>query len=156
MKTGANPQCFAFDGASRTGESLDPDSCRTFAPDDWRDLLPSSDDLLPFAADPVLLSGAMPKPRPWLVDDDSRKGPQGRPRSGPRRLAVRQLPRITVRAVSRTLSLWHAVLEIEDRQGHAVFDDMVTAYLEQLPASRRDEIVRKARRIRSDEYDGEP
>lgn len=148
MKTGVNPQSFAFEAVPERGESLAPDSCRTFALEDWQDLLPRTEDLLPFCADPVLVSDAMPKPRPWLVDEDNRKGPQGRPRSGPRRLAVRQLPRITVRAVARDLALWAALLEVEGRQAHEAFPDVLAAYLEQLPAGRRDDVRRAAERIR--------
>lgn len=128
-----------------------PGSCGTFAPAEWADLIATPDDLAR-----VLPSPAMPKPRPWLVDDDARKSLAGRPRSGPRGNAVRALPRITVRATSRTLALWRAALEAENLQAHDLLAALVASYLDALPEPRRDAIQRLARRIRGAEYEGQP
>lgn len=95
----------------------------------------------------------MPKPSGEIVPDDDRKGPQGRPRSGPRNLAVRQLPRVTVRALGRTLARWEALLDVTGMQGHAVFDELLSAYLlNAVPDDVRREVEKRARRIKADRY----
>lgn len=151
MKTGANPEGFAFRVVLEGGESLVPGSCGTFAPSEWADLIATPEDLAR-----VLPSPVMPKPRPWLIDEDHRKSLAGRPRSGPRGNAVRALPRVTVRATSRTLALWRAVMESENLQSHDALAAVVAAYLDALPESRREAVHRLARRIRGAEYEGQP
>lgn len=85
--------------------------------------------------------------RPWLVDDDERLTPAGRPRSGPRGLAVRALPRLTVRAERPVIRLWLALTDTDERPGFELFREMVRAYVGTLPAGRRAEIERRARAL---------
>lgn len=71
----------------------------------------------------------MPKtPRPWVVPADEYLTGAGRPRVGPRGRAVRDLPRITLRAERVALDAWEAVLKRDDRPAYQVFREMVEHY----------------------------
>lgn len=78
-------------------------------------------------------SGAkMPKkdtePRPWVVPPDEYLSNAGRPRTGPRGRAVRDLPRVTIRAERVALDLWERLLRADERPGYVVFREMVEQY----------------------------
>lgn len=81
------------------------------------------------------------EPRPWVVPPDERLTAAGRPRTGPRGRAVRDLPRVTIRAERVALDAWEAVLKADDRPSYLVFRSMVQNYLAQLqrPGRRRDD-----------------
>lgn len=78
-----------------------------------------------------------PVERPWVVPDDERLSPAGRPRSGPRGRAVRDLPRVTIRAERVALDAWDAILKADDRPAYVVFREMVTFYGEHRDKRRR-------------------
>lgn len=91
---------------------------------------------------PVVLCGLdMPRkpvePRPWVVPPDERISPAGRPRTGPRGRAVRDLPRVTIRAERVALDAWDAILKADDRPAYVVFREMVTTYTEHQQKRRR-------------------
>ena len=67
-------------------------------------------------------------PRPWVVPPDEYATGAGRPRTGPRGRAVRELPRITLRAERVALDAWEAVLKRDDRPPYVVFREMVEHY----------------------------
>jgi hypothetical protein len=100
--------------------------------------------------------GKPTKPRPWVVDEGDRKGPQGRPRSGPGERAVRELPRATVRALGRSLALWEAILREQSMQSHDAFEKVLAAYLDTLPADTRNAIERRAKTLRRERFRGVP
>jgi hypothetical protein len=76
----------------------------------------------------------MPKkitePRPWVVPADEYLSGAGRPRTGPRGRAVRDLPRVTIRAERVALDLWERILQADDRPAYVVFREMVQRYAE--------------------------
>jgi len=74
----------------------------------------------------------------------------GRPRAGPRGSAVRGLPRVTVRAERQAVALWRALLAFETARGtpaFSMFHDIVKAAVNRLPAPKRAEVGRAARRL---------
>ena len=87
-----------------------------------------------------------PKPRPWLVPKTQRLSPAGRPRSGPGGVAVRALPRLTVRATADTFRLFNAALAITGRPQHEAFALAVDAWVESLPPESRAAIERQVRK----------
>jgi hypothetical protein len=91
-----------------------------------------------------------PKPRPstWVATDDDRRGPQGRKRAGPGGVAVRQLPRLTLRAPGRALATWEAVCEVMELSAHDAFPAVLRAYLASLDAASAAKVMRLARTIR--------
>lgn len=89
--------------------------------------------------------------RPWVVDDDDRLSPAGRPRSGPRGLAVRELPRLTIRADRAAIRTWLAYAATDERPRHVVFRELVSAAVAQLPAARRADVERRARALARDD-----
>jgi hypothetical protein len=94
--------------------------------------------------------------RPWVVDEEQRKGPQGRPRSGPRNFAVRQLPRATIRASGRTLALWEAILADQGVQAHTAFEKVLSVYLETLSPESRTAVERRSKAIRRERFRDTP
>ena len=84
-------------------------------------------------------------PRPWVVPEDARLSPAGRPRVGPRGVAVRELPRVTVRAEPQVIARWLALVDVDSRPAFEVFRDVIAAYVERLPAARRAELTRRLR-----------
>lgn len=97
-----------------------------------------------------------PNPPRWrtepLTRDENRKGPQGRPRSGPEGVAVRELARVTIRARAAVLAKWDVLREAENMPPHEFFEVLVESYFTRLPPERQGEIVRAARRRRKDHY----
>jgi len=96
-----------------------------------------------------------PKPRAydWVAEnDDDRRGPQGRPRSGPRGVAVRELPRVTVRAPGRVLARWEAILEVQGLAAHDAFAAVTDAYMTLLDATTTAKITARARAIRRERF----
>lgn len=92
-----------------------------------------------------------PKPRPydWVASsDEERRGRQGRKRAGPRGVAVRQLPRVTVRAPGRALATWEAVCEVQELAAHDAFVAVMRAYLAGLDATTAAKVQRLAGTIR--------
>lgn len=87
-----------------------------------------------------------------LTRPEDRKGPQGRPRSGPDGAAVRELARVTIRARGAVLARWDALREAEQMAPHEFFELLLTAYFNNLPPERQGEIMRAARRRRKDHY----
>ena len=96
------------------------------------------------------------RPRPWLVPDEERKGPQGRPRSGPEGVAVRELARITVRARARTLAFWDALRESERLSPYELFERLINSYLAQMAPERQNALMRDMKRRRRDDYRDDP
>ena len=89
-----------------------------------------------------------PRPHDWVAaSPDDRRGPQGRPRSGPGGVAVRTLPRVTVRALGRSLALWEAICEVQGLPAHEAFDAVLRAYTGTLDADLAVEVTRAARTI---------
>lgn len=93
----------------------------------------------------------------WVAGSpEERRGPQGRPRAGPKGLAVRQLDRVTVRALGRSLATWHAVLEVQGLPAHKAFDAVLSSYLASLDSATADRINRRAREVRRQRYGEAP
>lgn len=95
-------------------------------------------------------------PRPWLVRQDERLGPQGRHRSGPEGVAVRELARVTIRASARTLAYWDALRDAEQLPPHELFERLIENYLNRLEPDTRSALMRTAKRIRRDRYPNVP
>jgi hypothetical protein len=94
-----------------------------------------------------------PRPHDWVAaSPDDRRGPQGRPRSGPGGVAVRTLPRVTIRALGRSLALWEAICEVQSLAAHDAFDAVLTAYVGTLETDTSARIARSARAIRRDRF----
>lgn len=87
-----------------------------------------------------------PAPRPWLVPKSKRLSPAGRPRSGPGGVAVRALPRITVRAEADALELFDVAQQITGRPQHEAFALAVRAFVASLPDEAQAAIARAVRR----------
>jgi len=87
-----------------------------------------------------------------VVDEADRLSPAGRPRSGPRGLAVRELDRLTIRATRTTIRRYLAYLATDDRARHDVFRELVEAAIADLPADRRADVERRARAIARKEF----
>jgi hypothetical protein len=110
----------------------------------------------------VLRFRAMPRARKPRAHDwvaagpDDRRGPQGRPRSGPKGIAVRQLPRVTVRALGRTLALWEAICETQALPAHEAFANALKAYLGTLDADTAAQVERRSRAIRRERFGDAP
>ena len=100
-----------------------------------------------------------PKPRAydWVAaSDEDRRGRQGRPRAGPGGVAVRQLPRVTIRATGRALSTWEALLAVQELSAHDAFAAVLRAYLAGLDAATAAQVQRLARTIRRERYPDAP
>lgn len=82
-----------------------------------------------------------------VVPAADRLSPAGRPRSGPRGLAVRELPRLTIRAERAVIRRWLALVDTNDRPGHDVFRVLVADAIDALPADRRADVERRARAL---------
>lgn len=77
---------------------------------------------------------AMPRtPRPWVVPQDDKLSPAGRPRGGPKGKAVRELPRVTIRAQQAAIDAWLALVAADERPAWEVFADMVRHYRKREP-----------------------
>lgn len=87
-----------------------------------------------------------PAPRPWVVPKSQRLSKAGRPRSGPAGVAVRSLPRLTVRAERDAVALWDAVQAITGRAGYDVFALALKAFVATLPAEAQAAIERTRKR----------
>jgi hypothetical protein len=94
--------------------------------------------------------------RPWLVSERTRKGPQGRPRTGPNGVAVRELDRVTIRARAAVLAQWDALREAEQLPPHDMFEALVTGYLNRMEPERRSALIRTARRRVAERYRNTP
>lgn len=98
-----------------------------------------------------------PRPHDWVAQGpEDRRGPQGRPRSGPKGVAVRQLPRVTVRAPGRTLATWEAICQAMELPAHDAFVAVLRAYLGSLDAATAAKVVRLARTIRRERFGSVP
>lgn len=116
---------------------------------------------LHFRSARVLLCAPMPrapKPRPstWVATDDDRRGPQGRKRAGPGGVAVRQLPRVTVRAPGRALATWEAICAVMELPAHDAFVAVMRVYVAGLDAATAGKVLRRARTIRRERFGDAP
>lgn len=84
--------------------------------------------------------------RPWLVPKSQRLSPAGRPRSGPSGVAVRALPKLTIRAEGDAIALYRAVLGVTGRPGYDVFARAVDSFVTTLPRASQEAIARELRR----------
>jgi hypothetical protein len=91
-----------------------------------------------------------------LTSDRNRKGPQGRKRSGPDGVAVRELARVTIRARGAVLAKWDVLREAENLAPHEFFELLVESYFTRLDPDRQGEILRAVRRRRRDHYANVP
>ncbi len=82
----------------------------------------------------------------------ARKDGRGRPRTGPRGLAVRELPRLTVRARGATCAVWEALRGVTERPAHELFADVLRVYLTELPEAEADAVTRAAKRLRHERF----
>lgn len=101
----------------------------------------------------------MPKPRPhdWVAaSDEDRRGPQGRPRLGPKGAAVRQLPRVTIRATGRDVATWDAIRESLGVPPHEAFASVLATWLEVQDAETAGQVTRRARAIRRERFTDVP
>jgi len=100
----------------------------------------------------------MPKPRAydWVATDDDRRGNQGRPRLGPKGAAVRQLPRVTIRATGRDVATWDAIRESLGMPPHEVFGAVLAAWLALQDVETAGQVTRRARAIRRERFTDVP
>ncbi len=99
---------------------------------------------------------AKQKPRPWVVPVDAHKDGRGRPRTGPRGLAVRELPRLTLRAQGATCATWEALQGVTERPAHALLADVLRVYLAELPEAEAGAVRKAAKRIRREKFNETP
>lgn len=97
-----------------------------------------------------------PRAYDWVASDDDRRGPQGRPRLGPKGAAVRELPRLTVRAPGRDLATFEAVREALGVSPHQAFTAVLAAWMALQDAATVARVTARARAIRRERYPDVP
>lgn len=97
-----------------------------------------------------------PRAYDWVASDDDRRGPQGRPRLGPKGVAIRQLPRLTVRAPAADLAMFDAIREALGVSPHLAFAAVVSAWLSRQGAATAARVTARARAIRRERYPDVP
>lgn len=104
-------------------------------------------------------SPAMNPPR-WrtepLTTAENRKGPQGRKRSGPDGVAVREMARVTIRAPAAALATWDVLREDAQMAPHEFFALLVQSYFNRLEPEQQSQLQRAAKRRRKDHYPNVP
>lgn len=95
-----------------------------------------------------------PKPRAydWVATDEDRRGPQGRPRLGPKGAAVRELGRVTIRATGRDLATFEAIREALEVPPHEAFAIVLAAWVALQDAATAGKVASRARVIRRERY----
>jgi hypothetical protein len=88
----------------------------------------------------------MAKPSPLPVPKSRRISNAGRKRRGPDGVAVRALPRLTVRAAAEVLTLFTVAQAVTGRLPHEAFSEAVRAWVDALPLEARQAIERERRK----------